>query len=517
VLLVEDSEDDTTLLLRELQRGGYEVVFERVDSPSAMKTAVVGREWDIVMCDYSMPHFCGADALKILRAKTSDTPFIFLSGTIGEEMAVAALKEGAQNCVMKNNLSRLLPAIQRELSDAELRRQKQHLEQQIQRLQKFEAVGRLAGGIAHDFNNALAVILGWAQLGCEEEPEGSSARRKFQMISEQAQRSAGLTRQMLAFARRQVLQPRDLDLNDLVTRTRGLLESVMGDQIDFVLELAPDLRSVRADPSQIEQVLMNLCLNARDAMPEGGRLILATSNLDMTDEFCLIHSYGSPGPYVSLAVSDSGVGMDADTLNHMFEPFFTTKQGKGTGLGLATVYGIVKQHHGFVNVYSELKLGTTFRIHFPSGAGSAEEKQPAGDRRLRCGSETILVADDRAELRELFSMVLAGGGYRIILAKDGAEAVSLFKANAKEIQLVVLDVAMPVLNGPEAYAQMRAIRPDIPAVFTSGHAAELASLSSLIEDGACFLQKPYEPGLLREIVRTALDRRTARNAFTKGA
>jgi signal transduction histidine kinase len=517
VLVVEDSEDDTTLLLRELRRGGYEVSFERVDSVSSMKAAVAEKQWDIVMCDYSMPHFSGMDALKILRAKASDVPFIFLSGTIGEEMAVGALKEGAQNCLMKNNMSCLLPAIQRELCDAELRKQRQQLEQQVQRLQKFEAIGRLAGCIAHDFNNALAVILGWSQLGCDEAPAGSPAQRKFLKISEQAQHSAGLTRQMLAFARRQVLQPKNLDLNDLVIQTKRLLESVVGEQIEFALDLAQDLPVIRADPSQIEQVLMNLCLNARDAMPKGGRLLLATSNLEMTEEFCRSHSFGSPGQFVSLSVSDTGVGMDAETLNHMFEPFFTTKQGKGAGLGLASVYGIVKQHRGFVNVYSEPKLGTTFRIHFPSGTGGAEPLPVVIDRHLQRGTETILVADDREELRELFSMVLGGCGYRIIQAKDGREAVGLFRAHAKEIRLVVLDVVMPVLNGPEAYSQMRGFRPDLPVVFTSGHTAELASLSSLIEEGACFLQKPYDPGTLRDLVRTTLDRSAPRSVMKRGA
>jgi two-component system cell cycle sensor histidine kinase/response regulator CckA len=506
-LVVEDSEDDTALLVRELRRGGYEVTFERIDSPAAMSKALAEKEWDIVICDYSMPHFSGTDALKILRAKDSEVPFIFLSGTIGEETAVAALKNGAQDYLMKDDLKRLLPAVQRELRETVQRRERKQLEAQVQRLQKFEAIGRLAGGIAHDFNNALGVILGWAQLGYDEAGRDKQLQlqEKFQAIRDEAQRSAGLTAQLLAFARRQVLQPRNLNLNELASDASSLLRTVVGEKIEFQTALASDLCCVRADPTQIHQVLMNLFLNARDAMPQGGRIVLETQNVEIGEDFCMIHSYGRPGRYALLSVSDTGEGMDAATLDRIFEPFFTTKaMGRGTGLGLAMVYGIVKQHDGFLNVYSELGQGTTFRVYFPASLGVPEVSKAPAVSPVRGGSETILVAEDHAALRELFRQVLAAHGYDVILASDGEEAVRLFLARSEQIRLVVLDVSMPVLNGLGAYSQMCAIKPGVPAIFTSGHAKEFVKSSRV--EGADFLQKPFEAETLVRIVRKTLDR-----------
>ena len=239
VLIVEDSEDDMALLVGELRRGGYELTFERVDTGAGMTAALDKNQWDLVIRDYSMPHFSGMDALKLLRAKGSEVPSIFVSGTIGEETAVAALRLGAQDYVMKNNLKRFLPAIQRELQEAAQRRERKRLEHQVQELQKFEAIGRLAGGIAHDFNNALGVILGWAQLGYDNVPDNRPVRENFRMIRDQAQRSAGLTRQLLAFARRQVLQPRSVNLNDLVSKIAGLLKTAIGEQTELKVALTP--------------------------------------------------------------------------------------------------------------------------------------------------------------------------------------------------------------------------------------------------------------------------------------
>jgi two-component system cell cycle sensor histidine kinase/response regulator CckA len=508
LLIVEDSEDDAALVVRDLRRGGYEVLFERVDTSAAMSAALDKKEWDLVICDYSMPHFSGIEALKLLRAKDSDTPFIFVSGTMGEETAVAALKLGAQDYLMKDNLKRLLPAVQRELHEREQRQERRHLEQQVQQLQKFEAIGRLAGGIAHDFNNALGVMLGWAQLGYDEAPAGSGMREKFQTIRDQAQVSSGLTRQLLAFARRQVLQPCDLSLNDLASRTVGLLQNLIGERIDFKVALAPDIHLTRADPTQVEQVLLNLCLNAQDAMPQGGRLTLETQNVEIGEDFCRAHSYGQPGRYVLLSVSDTGMGMDRATLDRIFEPFFTTKEmGRGTGLGLATVYGIVKQHGGFVNVYSEPGHGTTFHVYLPVGSGVHETPELTRIVEAQKGTETILVAEDHPGLRELAREALASQGYSVILATNGQEAVRLFKANSNGIRLAVLDVGMPVLSGPEAYSQMFAIRPDLPVIFVTGHAAQLGPLSAMIQEGAVFLQKPYAPQALTRTVRNSLDAR----------
>lgn len=503
VLIVEDSADDAMLLVRELRRGDYDVTFELVDSAAAMNAALDKRGWDLVICDYSMPHFSGSDALRLLRSKGSDLPFIFLSGTIGEDTAVAALKQGAQDYLMKDNLKRLLPAVQRELEETQRRQERSRLEQQVQQLEKSESIGRLAGGIAHDFNNALGVILGWTDFCCEEAPAGSPLRDGLQKIHNQAQFAAGLTSQLLAFARRQVLQPRSIRLNAVIAESTGLLKSVLGEQIEVDIKLAQDLAISQADPTQIGQVIMNLCLNARDAMPKGGRLAIETHNVAIGEEFRKIHPYVPAGRFVQLSVSDTGIGMDAATKSRIFEPFFTTKElGRGTGLGLATVYGIVKQHGGFLTVDSKPGLGTTFDVYLPASSTVPEISAAAAVEISLRGTETVLVADDHEGIRELGQRTLSLHGYKVIPACNGQEAVRLFKQKSEEIQLVLLDVVMPGLSGPDAYTQMSAIKPDLPVIFASGYTA-LADPQ--IRKGAAFLQKPYTMETLNRTVRSVLD------------
>jgi two-component system, cell cycle sensor histidine kinase and response regulator CckA len=506
VLMVEDSDEDTELVIRELRGGGYDVTFERVDTPQAMSATLENRAWDVVICDFSVPNFGCAGALRLLRGRNLDTPFIYVSGTVGEETAVAALKEGAHDYVMKGSLKRLLPAIQRELKEAEQRREKAQLERQVRQQERFEAIGRLAGGIAHDFNNIIGAILGWAELGEEEAQNGSGLQDRFKQIRNQAERAAGLTTQLLAFARRQVLQPVKLDVNKSISEMRSFLASGMEGDIEFKIILDPNLDVMQGDASQVGQVIMNLCINARDAMPKGGRLIIETDNVEIDEEFCHRNSYGRPGRYVMLMISDTGIGMDAATVDRLFEPFFTTKDiAKGTGLGLATVYGIVKQHDGFLNVYSEVGKGTTFRVYFPSSTGSVSQRPP-DIATILTGSETILVAEDHEGIREVANEILSSYGYTTILAADGQDALRLFRQDPTRIDLVILDVAMPGLSGTEAFTQMRTIRPGLPAVFTSGHTSESASLNSNIAAGAVFLQKPYASRTLGQIVRSTLDR-----------
>jgi signal transduction histidine kinase len=505
--MIEDSEDDAALLLRELRRGNYDVAFERVDLPDTLISALDTKDWDLVVSDFSMPHFSGTDALRILRAKRSDVPFIFVSGTMGEETAVAALQNGAQDYLMKTNLKRLVPAVQRALQEAEERRKRKQMEQQVQQLQKFEAIGKLAGGIAHDFNNVIGAILGWAEMGCEEAQPGTSLHDRFQKIRDQSHWAARLTAQLLAFARRQVLQPRKVDLNALAVEGVGLLRRVIGEQIEVRVLTAPDLRVTLADPAQIEQVLMNLCLNARDAMPEGGHLIIETQNVEIDEEYCRFHPFAKAGSFVLLAVSDTGVGMDAATTGRVFEPFFTTKElGKGTGLGLATVYGVVKQHGGFIHLYSELGKGTTFRIYLPAGSGAPELRESRSDEGTPKGTETILLAEDNEGLRDAAQEMLQRLGYRTILASNGTDAIELFKTNLGQIDLAILDIVMPGLSGPAVYSQITAIQPDLRVVFATGYTPETASLNSTLEKGVPILQKPYSMKNLGQIVRSTLDR-----------
>jgi two-component system, cell cycle sensor histidine kinase and response regulator CckA len=518
LLMIEDSEDDAALLIRELRRGDYDVQFERVDECSALETAFAKQSWDLIISDFSMPHFSGTDALRLLRSKGCEKPLIFVSGTIGEETAVAALRDGAQDYLMKTNLKRLVPAVQRALREAEDRKNRKQMEQQVQQLQKFEAIGKLAGGIAHDFNNVIGAILGLAEMGREDASPGTVFHDRFMKIRDQANWAGRLTSQLLAFARRQMLQPRKTDLNNLVVEGMSLLRRVIGEQIEVRVVAGPDLRPAMVDAAQIEQVLMNLCLNARDAMPQGGRLIIETQNIDIGEEFCHLHAHARQGSFVLLSVSDTGVGMDAGTAERIFEPFFTTKEmGKCTGLGLATVYGVVKQHEGFIHLYSEPGRGTTFRVYLPASSGTAEPRQPKHDEQIPKGTETILLAEDNEGLQEAAKEMLERLGYRVILASNGTKAVQIFTDNPGQFDLIILDVAMPNVSGPAAFSQMTAVRPDLRVLFSTGYTAEAASLNSLTEQGASVLQKPYGLKSFGQTVRAILDRPRTTFVTTEGS
>jgi PAS domain S-box-containing protein len=383
------------------------------------------------------------------------------------------------------------------------------LEKRLVQAQKFEAIGQLAGGIAHDFNNMIGAILGWADLGIEETEPASRLRRNFEKVRQQADRAASLTRQLLAFARRQILEPRSIDLNQTAIETLSLLEKVIGTNIEIKANLAPDLAVVRADPIQVEQVLMNLCINARDAIPERGSLLVETANVSLDEGFCALQPLAHPGEYAMLSVTDTGSGMDAAILDRIFEPFFTTKEpGKGTGLGLATVYGIVRQHGGFVHVYSEPGTGSTFRAYFPVSTEVPVAVERVEDARpVRGGTETLLVAEDHDGLRQLALETLTNLGYQVVLAVDGEQAVQEFHAHRDRIDLAVLDVVLPKLSGPEAYARICAEKPDLPAIFATGYSPDIALLHKVQQQGLPVLQKPYAPRDLARKVRETLDHR----------
>jgi two-component system, cell cycle sensor histidine kinase and response regulator CckA len=505
-LIVEDSQNDCDLLLGVLNRGGYEVAHKRVCSAASLLAVLEEGQWDIVISDYSMPGFKGTDALTMVRKKGLDVPFVFLSGTIGEEIAVNAMKAGAQDYVIKGNAARLLPAIQRELREAEIRRERKQMEQRVRQLEKFEALGKLAGGVAHDFNNVIGAIMGWAEIGIDRVSPESPEANLFRNIQGQATKAAGLTRQLLAYARRQVLEPKNTSLNGLVNEATALLQKAIGEQIELRMVLAPDLRITRADPSQIEQVLMNLCFNARDAMPKGGQLLIETRNVGLDSHYCKRHPDAKPGPYVQLSVSDTGLGMDTLTMGRIFEPFFTTKEvGKGTGLGLATVLGIVKQHGGSLDVYSEPGKGTAFHVYLPATEGSAEPLRHVDEAPVRGGTETILIAEDHEGMREMAREILERLGYRLHLARDGEEAINQFIAHKSEVSLVLMDVVMPEISGTDAYEQIREAKPGVPVIFTSGYSDQGPLLTSLATKGASILQKPYSSRILARRVRELLD------------
>jgi CheY-like chemotaxis protein len=357
----------------------------------------------------------------------------------------------------------------------------------------------------------IGAILGWADMGLEETEAGSRLHRHFEKVHQQGERAAALTRQLLAFARRQILEPRNVDLNNTVIETLNLLEKVLGSNIEIRANLAPDLAVVRADPTQLEQVVMNLCINARDAMPTGGSLIIDTTNFTFDERFCAMQPLAHLGSYTVLAVTDSGTGMDAATLDRIFEPFFTTKElGKGTGLGLATIYGIVRQHNGFIQVYSELGLGSTFRVYLPVADVVTEASRPAEiPQPVRGGTETLLVAEDHEGLRQLAIETLSGLGYEVIVATDGEQALAEFQRNCSRISLILLDVVMPKLSGPEVYERICAHAPGFPVVFATGYSADIAMLQKAQAKGLPILQKPYAPRDLARKIRETLDRHYA--------
>jgi len=385
------------------------------------------------------------------------------------------------------------------------------MERQLRQAQKFEAIGQLAGGIAHDFNNVVGAILGWAELGLEQNRSNPQVSDRFSRIREQAERAAALTRELLAFARRQVLQPQAVDINAVTSGLVSFLDRVIGKDIELkVVTAAVD--AVKADPTQLEQVLMNLCLNARDAMPEGGRLLIETEMVELDDSYSRFYPYVTPGRYAVMSVSDTGIGMDSETRERIFEPFFTTKErSKGTGMGLATTYGIVKQHGGFIHVYSEPGQGSLFRVYLPAQEGlTAEEssaKTSAPALRDVRGTGTILIAEDHESIREMARQTLTSLGYRVLSACDGEEALKL--CEKEEPSLAILDVVMPKLGGAAAATKLRALVTGLPILFTSGYSQDPENLAPAVAD-AQYLQKPYSPTTLGRLVRQILDKAAKR-------
>ena len=384
--------------------------------------------------------------------------------------------------------------------------ERRRLEAQLRQAQKMEAVGRLAGGVAHDFNNVLTAIFGYADLINEELPEGHHARQDLGEIRKAAQRASTLTRQLLAFSRQQVLQPVVLSLNDLVQDIENMLVRLIGEDVQLRLGLSPHAGNVRADAGQIQQVLMNLVVNARDAMPAGGKLLIETAGTELTEQYAESHQPVLPGAYVMLAVSDTGVGMDAETKARIFEPFFTTKEkGRGTGLGLSTVYGIVKQSGGYVWVYSEPGRGTTFKLYFPRVDAPAETPAPTREAATLAGTETILLAEDDDMLRPLAKGLLEKLGYTVLDAENAERALGAAGAHAGPIQLLVADVVMPGASGRELARRLAQSRPDTRVLYVSGYTDDAIVHHGMLEPGLNFLQKPFTPAALARKVREVLD------------
>ena len=637
VLLVEDSQDDAALLVRTLRRGGYDLTVERVETAETMRAALNRDTWDLVLSDYSMPQFSAPAALQLLHEVGVDLPFIIVSGTVGEETAVTAMKAGAHDFLMKGNLTRLVPAVARELHEAAERRERRRaeaarraaeirfaavldasaeaiiavdedqrivlfntsaerifgytavealgqpldillpsqlieahqqdidvfpatseqargmserhgelvgrrkdgtafpiegsiaklfqegqtiftvflqdvsvrkqLEAQLLQAQKMEAVGQLAGGIAHDFNNLLTAIAGYTDFARAALPADHAVHSDLEEVQKAAQRATTLTRQLLAFARKQVIEPQVITLNDLIADVDKLLRRLIGADIELVTLPAPDLGNVKVDIGQIEQVIVNLAVNARDAMPQGGILTIETANvvLEGNDAQSLVSVIA--GDYVLLTIRDTGMGIAEEVKQHIFEPFFTTKEpGKGSGLGLATCYGIVKQHGGNIRMDSDVGHGTTFNIYLPRIDEVADiVRQREDTTALAQGAETVLVVEDEPAVRALTGRILRAHGYTVLEAANGKAAMQLARSHRSTgIDLLLTDIVMPQMGGTALAEHLIAWYPNIKVVFVSGYSTNAIVQHGQLGPRTIYLQKPIALAALARKVREVL-------------
>ena len=510
VLLVEDSDNDALLTVRALERGGYDLMFERVEEADAMREALGARRWDLIITDWAMPRFSALGALSLAKERAGEVPVIVVSGTVGEETAIEALHAGAHDFVIKGKLTRLVPAVQRELREVEARSRTEtalrKAEEQLRQAQKMEAVGQLAGGIAHDFNNTLSVVLGYADMLLGDLRSDDPMRGDVEEIRKAGVGASNLTRQLLAFSRRQVLQPTPLDLIRVVQGMEKMLRRLLGANVELTVAGAPGLWRAKADAGQIEQVVMNLAVNARDAMPGGGKLAIEAHNVELGDDYAREHLGVEPGAYVEIAVSDTGVGMDAPTQTRIFEPFFTTKEkGRGTGLGLSTVFGIVSQSGGHVLVSSEPGHGTTFKLYFPRTRDAPQTaSSPPPVSSSQGGSETILLVEDDEQVRVVAREILQRHGYHVLEAASPGDAIIVCEQHEAKIHLLLADVVLPRMSGRALAERLQPMRPEMKVLFMSGFAGAAAGEHGVAEPDAAFLEKPLTPGKLTSKVREAL-------------
>jgi PAS domain S-box-containing protein len=632
VLLVEDSADDAELIVAELERGGYRVIAERVQTAHAMQEALRRARWDMVVSDYDMPGFSGPAALEVLKAMGQDLPFIIISGTIGEESAVAALKAGAHDFLAKGRLARLLPAVERELRDVTARRERllandalrqseaqyrslvdravfgiyrstvdgrlltvnpalvrmlryvnaddllalnlndvymdrtardalmtkvmehgriageevmwqprsgdairvrlsgaivdvsttgspifevivediterHRLHEQLRQAQKMEAIGHLAGGIAHDFNNLLTAILGYSELLTEQIGPDKSIGQDLREIMSAAQRAAALTRQLLAFSRRQVLAVAAVDLNQVIGNMEKMLRRLLGERITIKTAFADRLRPIMADATHLEQVLINLAVNARDAMPHGGTLTIETRDADLDAHYASTHAGAKPGAYALLSVGDTGMGMSRETQARIFEPFFTTKElGRGTGLGLAAVYGIVHQLGGYVWVESEPGRGTVFQVYLPETQDAVQTTAAPVVRVVAPGTETILLVEDEDAVRAFIKTVLQRFGYTVWETPSAEAALTLLDGVDGPIHLLLTDVILPKMDGRELALRVTRNHPLTQVLFMSGYPERMATPQGFLESGVQLMEKPFTAQSLLARVRQVLGR-----------
>jgi two-component system, cell cycle sensor histidine kinase and response regulator CckA len=629
ILIVEDSEDDLLLLLRELRRGGYDPDYVRVETAAEMQAALDRQPWDIVIADYTLPRFSAPEALELLQQKQQDIPFIIVSGTIGEEAAVAAMRAGAHDYLLKDNLARLIPAVERELRESQERQQRLWAEQALReseerfrqlaenitesvfwmsdphaktilyvspayehiwgssceslyansatwieaihpddrqriqtiffeqsligsydeeyrvvrpdssirwirdrgfpikdragkpyravgfaeditnrksteavlrRTERLESLGTLSSGIAHDLNNVLTPIIGVVQLLPLKIPNlDEQTKRLLQLLDQSAHRGADLVKQILSFSSGVESKPTSTQVSSLLLEIQKIIQQAFPKNINLSIDLPADLWLIAADATLLHQVFMNLCVNARDAMPQGGKLSITAENLAIDASYSQMHLDAQVGPYLVVTVADTGMGIPAKILNNIFDPFFTTKEiGKGTGLGLSTVIGIVKSHHGFIDVFSEIGVGTKFKVYLPATdvlevAPIVSSPSPSDlSPQTQLGhSELILVVDDEVAVKEITQATLETYGYQVITASDGIEAIARYAEHKHNISAVLLDMMMPSLDSPTTIRTLLKLNPQVKIIAMSGLATNEAVNQTINEGVKAFLAKPF--------------------------
>ncbi len=520
IFFLEDNPDDVELELHELQRSGFDVQYQVARNHSEFVNQVVEFSPDIILADYTLPDITGIEAINICKDLQIDVPVILITGDGNELIAVDSLRLGAIDYILKRNITGLPMRIKRALEIWEDRKAKQRAEAEEHRLetllleaQKMEAVGKFAGGIAHDFNNLLTGILGFAELGSNTVTRNSEIYNKLQSIITLSKRGSDLVQQLLMFSRKKPLEFEHINVNAFVEEAREFLNRLIEDTIEIHLELQDDIPEIECDKQQLTQAVMNLVLNARDAMSGKGTVTITTGKCDFRNTMVARKTGKQGSQFISLAVSDTGVGISPDKIGNIFEPFYTTKEkDKGTGLGLSIVYSIVNSHGGFIDVDSEENQGSTFRLYLPamrprrkSDAGKCDHTalNPYGSR--ASAREIILVAEDEEMLRGMVGSVLRAVGFNVLLAPDGEKALELYKTNHHVIDLVISDMCMPKKTGSELFKDLKAINPDLKFILTTGYSLENQD-KNILESMDAILKKPFTPTKFVQLINSVLNK-----------